>query len=446
MPDIAMVAMLTAGVLFLVRSLRTHRLSDITLGALAAGLAFGMKWNGVADAVVLGAWALFMLARDRQPRRLLRPLLALPAIILGAGGFWLLRNALEAGNPVIPVRVSFLGLNAPRDEIRECVGFPVAHYLTSSHAWSTFILPGYRRFLGAPAALIVAGLLLALLVNRRAPMRIGLLTLVGVLVVVYMITPYSALGLRDQPVGVGVQARYLLPALAIAAAVAGAAFGTLRRRGTWIAGTCALIVVALGLRSGLELQRGENVDVGAGLVAAVGVALLGAAGCAALVRARLPLTRRRSAAIVALGVLALAGAAVGYSRQQTFFENRYQGGEPAIRWINTHATAGHRIALAGLWDTAGLTPVLPAYGPRFRNVAQYVAPAQQTVLRDYGTKSAWLGALRSGRYDLVLVGRGGYAPTCAVPGSHSDKDAWARDAGFPVVARSSRLTLYRVEF
>lgn len=459
MPDIAMLAMLTAGVLFLVRSLRTRRLADVVLGSIALGLGFGMKWNGVADAVaILAVFAVVWVGR--RPHRIgpARVPVIASVVTLVTGGVWLLRNGVATGNPVIPVRVGTLGLAAPPDEIRHCVGYRIIDYLGDAHAWRAFIVPGYRHFLALPAVLILAGFVLATVFAVRRlradhaderPQSVGQLAVVVivlVLVAVYCVTPYSALGPRGIPAEAGVQSRYLFPALAVAGALGAAALSRLRGPSLVGAQVGALVAILLGLRGALERQGGFGIYVSYTRIAAIAFGLLAVCWAFAFVSRRLELRGLRVALVVAAAIGVVLAAAWGDVRQRRFNDRRYATGEPALSWIYAHASGGRRIALGGSWDTGGLTPILPAYGPRFRNSVQYVAPTEQTVLRDYATRSGWLSALRRGRYDLLIVGRGGYSSDCPIPGSTTSKDSWARAAGFPVLAQSSRLTLYRVRF
>jgi hypothetical protein len=166
----------------------------------------------------------------------------------------------------------------------------------------------------------------------------------------------------------------------------------------------------------------------------------------ALVRPALGGFRLRSGRARLAGVLALVAlgvVAAGYARQRTYNEARYASGDPVLTWLHDHAAEGHRIALGGAW-TAGVSPVLPAFGPRYRNTVTYVSDSQQRVLREFEDEADWADALRSGRHDLLVVGRGGYTAACPIPGSETDEDAWAREQGFAVLAQSDRLTLYRL--
>ena len=113
-------------------------------------------------------------------------------------------------------------------------------------------------------------------------------------------------------------------------------------------------------------------------------------------------------------------------------------------WIARHAPDGHRIALAGNWSGHARAPVWPAFGPRLGNVVTYVGPMVRHQLREYARRDAWATAIRRGRYDLLIVGRGGYSRSCPLPGQFSDDDAWARAEGFRPIVRTGRLTLYSV--
>ncbi|MDQ3936545.1 MAG: hypothetical protein M3340_18140, partial [Actinomycetota bacterium] len=138
-------------------------------------------------------------------------------------------------------------------------------------------------------------------------------------------------------------------------------------------------------------------------------------------------------------------AAVGHARQREFNDGRYEDGDAAIAWIARHAQDGHRIGLAGVWSVEGRAPVWPAFGERLGNHVEFVGPTVDEQLREYARRDRWAEAVRAGGYDLLLVGRGGYArEECPVPGQDSDDDAWARLEGFEVLARTERLTLYRV--
>jgi hypothetical protein len=239
---------------------------------------------------------------------------------------------------------------------------------------------------------------------------------------------------------VGANARYLVPALLVAAPLAAVALG---RAGP--------VRVPLELMALAAVVQGidRSFDVSLGVVAAVlvaGAALAGGVWLAATVTARIGARRPRLAARAAVALALVAGlAAVGHVRQREFNDGRYESGDPAIAWIAQNTPDDRRIALAGVWSVDGRSPVWPAFGERLGNEVDYLGPTVDEQLREYSRRDRWGEALRGGDYDLLLVGRGGYAgAACPVPGQYSDDDRWARDAGLEVLARSDRLTLYRV--
>lgn len=441
MTDSMMMAVFGAGLLFLVRHHRTDRASDLALAGLGLGLALGTKWYGTwAVAAVLAVWLAAQLAARRPARVVVRRGAALGVIALLSGGFWLVRNLVESGNPLYPLKVSVLGatlFDAPRDFINECAGYTIASYVGTPHVWGRYILPAYRDTLGLAGLalgvglLATAGVVIVARIRRRPP--IPALVPAGIacallLTLGYALTPYSAFGPQGHPILTGANTRYLLPALLVAAPLVAWTVGRAGRLRVLVE-ALALVAVVDGIRR--EFQVPLHVVAGvAGLLAVIAalgfvVARLGGATAAAL------------AATAGLLVL-------GYGRQHEYNGGRYKADEPVTAWISTHAPSGHRIALTGSWSINGRSPVWPAFGPRLGNVVTYVGPTVRHQLREYASRAAWSAALRRGRYDLVVVGRGGRGRFCALPGRSLDDDAWARGEGFRPIVRTSRLTLYAV--
>ena len=441
MPDVILVAVFSGGVLFLLRAGRHGRTSDLLLGGLGLGLAFGAKWNGVAVGVTTVVVFAAALPVARPPLRLVAGRTAVAGgVMLAVGGFWFLRNLVKSGNPIIPVKVELAGVtvfDAPPDEVRECVGNTIAQYLTSPDVWADYIWPGYRQSLGWPALACAVALVgaLVILAVRRPPIReaapvLGVAALAIALVAVYTITPFSALGHEGEPVLAGDQSRYLFPPLALAAAVGAFAAGRLGRARV-VAEALATLAVLAGLWKGFEVSTAAVVG---------GTVVLLAAGAVAW-RLRPP----PALAWAAAAAVALVLVVVGYERQQTFNDARYADpAEPALTWIRDNARSDTRIALAGAWDLEGTIPVLPAFGPDLDNEVEYVADTDQRVLREYTSRDDWVRAVRGGDFDLLLVARGGYDRRCPIPGSETDEEEWARAEGFPIVAQSHRLILHRL--
>ena len=143
--------------------------------------------------------------------------------------------------------------------------------------------------------------------------------------------------------------------------------------------------------------------------------------------------------ILTLGVVG-ALVAIGQIDQRHLNDRRYRGADAALDWILDHAPSGHRIGVTGVWNPLLLSPTLPAFGPRFGNYVAYVGPVERGMLQFYERRGPFLAAVRRGRYDLVLVGRG-VAPSRRPP----KQELWLRSAGFVGVVQGGRFTLMRAQ-
>lgn len=427
MPDPVMYATFAAGLTFLLRHARAGAPADLVLAGVGLGLAFGTKWYAVsAVAAVIGVWAPGRLLGRERLTVVLRQALALGGLVALAGGVWMLRNLVESGNPTFPQEVAPLGLTlfaAPPDPIRALAGFSVADYLLKPGVWGDYLLPAYRAFLAAPAALLLAAPLAAVAVaRRRTPGPIAALAVLAlVLVAAYAVTPYSAFGPRDQPFFAGQNSRYVVPALIVGAACGAWALeraGRLRVAAELV----ALVAVVLGLRHGFDAPTGSVVVV---------AALLLAAGAAAAAR------RPRVPAVLVAAVLLGAAGAAGARVKDRFDARGYHGTDPTIDWVLTNAPGGARIGLAGIFDPSAAAPVLPMFGPQLRNDVRYVGPWIRRRLEQYTSAAPFRAALRDGRYDLLLVGRGSPPADVVAP------ERWAIAAGWVPVARGPAMTLLR---
>ena len=229
--------------------------------------------------------------------------------------------------------------------------------------------------------------------------------------------------------------RWLLPALACAACAGAWAVGNLRSRARRVAEAIVLVAIVLALGDAIEIRLRTVAAVAACGVAVVALAVAGLRGIRAGGRARV-------AGTVALALLAAAAVAVGHRRQERFDAGRYRD-DPVTAVLTSKSTDADRVGLAGVWTVDGLTPVLPAFGGDLENEVSFVGEKRRGQLREYETRRQFLDAVRRGRYDLLVIGRGtaAYGP-CAVPGRESDEDLWAREAGFALVAQTPRLSLY----
>ena len=442
MTDSLMFACLAGGLLFLLRHEHGAPRSELWLAALALGLAFGTKWYSawVVPAVV----AVWLGARLLVRRPVLRDGGLVAGVVAVTGGFWLVRNWVESGNPVLPVEVRALGVtlwDAPRDFIRECAGYTIAHYVGDAGPWAEHILPVYRDGYGGPALAIGLGLVGAatLAVRGRAEPRGTLAAgalLAALLAIGYALTPYSAFGPEGEPHTVGASIRYLVPALLVAAPLAAYALSR--------AGRLRIVLELLALAAVVHgIERGFDVPLRVGALVLLALALLAGAGWGALHLTRHVPRRTRVRLLGGLAALAAIGAvAVGHARQREFNDGRYAAADAPVAAIAEHAPEGSRIGLAGVWGVDVVAPPWPAFGERLRNRVEYVGETVDGQLREYEDRARWSRKVR--RFDLLLVGRGGYSRDCPVPGQGSDDDRWAREEGFEVLARSDHLTLYRV--
>jgi Dolichyl-phosphate-mannose-protein mannosyltransferase len=443
MTDSTFLAGLGAGTLFLVRHWRTGRSSELVLAGVGLGIAFGTKWYGLPDVPgILAIWALATLLARRPPRRLLRDGGILVGTIALFGGFWLLRNLVLTGDPVFDYKVTLFGatlFDAPPDLVRQRVGFSLAHYVGDLDVLRKYVFPVFRKDFGLvggglAAGALTAGVLSAVAWRRRRPAfdaRIPMLVCAAlVLAGAYLVTPYSAMGLRGAPILVTSNTRYGVPALLLAAPVTAWAMGQLGRARI-VAEAALLVAVVVALR--------DHLAPGTGQVAKTVLLVLALATvCGGMVAAaRTGGTRWRGVA-AALALAAVCGAgALGYHYQRVLARTPYTPDDPAVAYVLTHAPAHTRIGLTGAWTARGLVPVAPLFGPRLRNEVDYVGPFVRHMRREYRTRSEFVAALRRGGYPLLVVGTG-FPP---VPRPH--EELWARAAGYVPVTRSARLILLR---
>jgi len=439
LPDTVLLAALAGGALFLVRHSRTGARADLVLAGLGFGIAFGTKWYGPTTiGVVLAVWTGASWLAGRRVRRIVADGGILVALTLALGGFWLVRNAIEYGNPVFPATVRAFGVtlfSSPPDVARRQVGFTLAHYIGNASVWRHAIWPGLRAAFGLGGAMLLGGSVVAVLaqlvrvVRRRAARETVLAVVLAgtalLLTALYLVTPDSALGPPGHP-DVLPNARYGMPAMLMAAPVLAWLAGRIGRLGLALELLMlAAIVDALG-------RRGLNTGTGAALLASVAcLAVIGAVRAARRWPWRSLLPARRPGPF-AVAVLVLAVAAVGYREQRQFFKYRYRD-DVTFAHVTAAASSGHRVAVDGLWTLDLEAPVWPMYGPRAGNRVFYAGYFHRGQLRRYSSYGAWRAALQRGRFDLLEMG--------SLPAPERE---WPVRAGFRELARSPRLRLYAI--
>jgi dolichyl-phosphate-mannose-protein mannosyltransferase len=434
LPDTLMWTTFACGILFLLRHARSGRRSDLVLGGVALGIACGTKWYGVSSVgVVVVIWIAARLVAARRPGggtpRALGDGILVGGLALLGTIVWLARNLVLSTNPMFPLKIGAFGVtifDAPRDVVVEQVGFRIVDYAGDPHVLRQ--LAG-EIVEGLGAAPIVCGLAIAAAVvlarpRGRAPDRRVLVLAAGAvaLAVLYTFTPATALGLRGDPSLAHANTRYAVPALLLAVPVA--AWTAARLPGPGLVAQAALAVGALlGAYRGYEVRGIRDV-------------VLAAAGLAALAVAAWVLWRLRDRRVV-LAVAGVAAAAVGLAAahriEHGINDQRYRTIDPGVDALLTAAPTGKRIGLAADWTVGGLSPIWPAFGTRIGNEVEYIGHFVRGFLTPYRTEAAFQAALRRGRYDLLVVGRGFFPPQ-ATP-----EQRWALDAGWRTISLTRRL-------
>jgi dolichyl-phosphate-mannose-protein mannosyltransferase len=445
-PDIFMLACFMPALVFLVRYARTRSGADLVIGGLALGLAFGARWYGVLfGPVVMAVWAVAMRLDRERWGWIARRFVAIGALMLAGGGFWLVRNWVVTGNPLFPVKIEAFGttvFDAGSDPIRDKYGFSVLHYVGNWHVLSDFVWPDWKKAFGSPGGLVGLGLFAAMgaaLLGRRRAGRFDrqeatvliLAALALLLVFVYVGIPATAQGYANAPFRglVGGNSRYAVPAFLIAAALTAWLCGRIGRARIALE-LVALAAMCEGLGRSFNIPESRALSVGG----RVAIAAALAAGGWWLITRRTQVPQRMAVTGVAL-LAALAVVVAGYRDQDSFAGRRYRGIDPVTDVLNGQPE-GTRVGIVGDW-IPGFVPILPAYGRRFGSRVHYVGYFDRGQLRKYRTRRAFQAALRDADEDLLLVGRG------VPPRATVRWERWARQMGYSDYVRSDNFTLLR---
>ncbi|MDX6567263.1 MAG: hypothetical protein QOE10_2925, partial [Gaiellales bacterium] len=183
------------------------------VAGLAGGLAAGTRVTVLAMA---GALSLAVLVLAPAGRRRAAAAWWFGAALAG-GAFWYLRNLVVAGNPLPEVeKLGPISLPHPERLQEGRPDFSIAHYATDTGVWRHYFSPGLHEAFGVLWPVVVFGAALAALVavvsGRDRMIRwLGGIALFGLLA--YLFTPLSAAGAEGEPVGFGINIRYVIPAL-----------------------------------------------------------------------------------------------------------------------------------------------------------------------------------------------------------------------------------------
>ena len=187
--DMVVVAGVAGAALFALRAARGRRW--LVLAGACLGLACAAKGSGPVIAVLVLGWAAVFPGRRHPVRTAVT--MAVPVLFLA--GVWYLRNWVELGSPVFPYGLTLAGhvvwTSGPDPLTRGDPSFLAA---ILEHRWATVHQVGvYLVDLVGPVliALVAAPAVLVWAVRRRNGPLVGLLSLGLILVVGYLITPYT---------------------------------------------------------------------------------------------------------------------------------------------------------------------------------------------------------------------------------------------------------------
>ena len=433
------------------------------LGAagLAVGLAAGTRVTVLALAAALSLAVIVLAPVGRRGAAALWWFV--PALL--GGGYWYLRNLVVAGNPVPEVEnLGPISLPHPERLQEGRPDFAITHYLTDTGVWREYFSPGLHQAFGSLWPLVVLAALvagvLALGWGRDRLLRwMGFVALFGLLA--YLFTPLSAAGADGEPVGFGINIRYVIPALLAGIVLvplprvldrrrpdAADAAGEGPDRGLSPAEWALMAVLVLVF---LITDRPDQALHDVARVFAVALVAL-----AVVVPGALWLWHRRGAGagLLAAGAAALAVLVLvlGYPLQRHYLENRFQntaagegipgmGLDPAYRWAQ--GVEDKRIGLVG--TTAGFAGY-GFYGPDLSNRVTYLGEAgPHGAYNALPTCSAFRRAVDAADLDYLVT-----APflnflhpskPVASPEAH-----WLRGAPVtPILHGGAKVTVWRVD-
>jgi len=440
---------------------RNHAMERWALAAagLAVGLAAGTRVTGLAMAA--GLTVVVVVLASRGGRLAGFAWWFLPA--LAGGGFWYLRNLVVAGNPIPEVeKLGPISLPHPERLQEGRPDFSIAHYATDTGVWRHYFAPGLHEAFGSLWPLVVFGAaaaaLLAVFHGRDRIVRwIGAVALFGL--VAYLFTPLSAAGAEGEPVGFGINIRYMIPALLAGIVLvpldrwfdppelhqisnpAGRKSDAVRLYG--LTGVLVLVFLVTN-RPDHALHVQARVFALAFVLAAVGIPAL-------LLYAR---SRGAGAAVVtaAVGGLLVAVVAIGYPLQRHYLEGRYANTgskeeqipgmdlNKAYRWARDVDHA--RIGLAG--TTAGFAGY-GFYGTDLTNRVLYLGEdGPHGAYKAIPTCAAFRAAVNDADLDYLVT-----APFLNFlhPGSPipSPEARWLRGEGaVQPILREGQVTVWKI--
>jgi hypothetical protein len=417
----------------------------VLIAGLAIGIGLGSKLTIWGVAVAFAVGVPFLMPRGLRARAFW----VFVGGVAAVAGFWFLRDLIHSGNPLPWIReIGPIELPGPNRGLEGRDNFTVAHYIfvdPSTGLWRQYFLNPIENLLGPLWFLILGGAaggaILAVWRPRSPAVRLaGVITIVAA--IAYLFTPLTAAGPDGRPLAFGINLRYLIPGFAL-----GLALLPLERR--LVPDRFRVALLAGGLIALYFTSRNSDANVAwegefASVPWAIVIALVMIGGPLALAA----LARRDAWVAAAAGaVLAVAVAAVGWERQDDYFDHRYERPEDfrfqldeAVRWANP--TSDLRIGVAG---TSGAFNQYGFYGEELTDHVQYVGRhLPEADFRAITTCPAFREAVNAGDYDYLVT-----TPELDLNDPSTARPApergWvSRDPAVAEVLRSGRVAVFRI--
>ena len=400
----------------------------LIVAGLAAGLALGTKLNLLAPFAFLTLGVIVVSAGYRW-----RATWIWIASSLVTGGFWFVRNMVNAANPLPWIDGG--PLPGP-DQLDINIRHPanVAHYLfpPDGDVIRHHLIPGLHDSFGdlwpLVLAAVIGGFLLAIFRGRTPIIRmLGIVALLSG--IAYLFTPLTAAGPEGDPTAFTTNLRYASPAIGLGAMLLAVDAGILRPRiQPWVIGGLAVLLLVQAVPL-WDLGDEWEKDF---ILGAIGLAFFLVLVPVALVLAA---QRGMPAALVAGGaaVALLAVASIGWPNSDDYAKDRYRaataprdfptGMKAALAWFNRADPHDSRIAVVG--GRPGFKQYI-FYGDDLSNHVQYVArhgphgaylPIASQAAQESQTPGApmqgrnfvaqcqeWIMALNDGDYRYAVIG------------------------------------------
>jgi hypothetical protein len=426
---------------------------------LAAGLALGTKLNLLAP---FGFLTLGVIAVSSGYRWRATGIWVASSLV--TGGFWFIRNLVNAGNPLPWIKAGPLpGPDQLDINIRE--PHNVADYVLppDGSVIRHHLIPGLHESFGDlwPLVLLVVigGFLLAIFRGRTPVIRmLGIVALLSG--IAYLFTPLTAAGPQGDPTAFTTNLRYASPAIGLGAMLLGVDAGLLRPRVQgWLLASLAVLLLVQAVP---VWDLHGHLWTRHFLLGAVGLAfflILVPVGLGVLGQRRWdPWTLGAGAALALILVVA-----IGWPNSKDYVKDRYQastaprdfpaGMKAALAWFNRADPHDSRIAVVG--GRPGFKQYI-FYGDDLSNHVQYVArhgphgaylpiageAAQKGIASSAaasGECQEWIRDLTAGGYDYLVVG-----PDQRTQSLPPVEAAWTAAAGGARLEERDNVSVFRI--